>query len=212
MKTYSYEPSKFLQRRLGISIRGNLDIIRILVYVIRDMLASDAGPRLTDVECDSFIVLAKDGKMSRLFIKLNTNYYYSFVFPFQILLRDGEFKIYHQDIFLNNKLLSVIIAIIESSDLTGRTILDEMILQDEITPDEEVSCLAILNLLLTVELGYVRYEKDKVRQDKDFHPLYHLDVNCTDDAKYKFGLNKPLSFQCFLDLLNDKKKRYYLSL
>lgn len=73
--------------------------------------------------------------------------------------------------------------------------------------DEEVvnNYFELIIDLLSFEPAYVRYDHD-ITNIKQNHPEYHLDFNYSQDATFKIGLQKNLSVQEFIDILDIKSK------
>ena len=73
------------------------------------------------------------------------------------------------------------------------------------------------NTLLTYEIGYVRYDDDiegfRVACNAGTpkrHPRFHYDVNISQQAAFKIGLDKQLTPDKFVDFLDDTKERKVL--
>ena len=65
---------------------------------------------------------------------------------------------------------------------------------------------------MTYELGYIRYDDDidgfKEAAKKGVpkqHPRYHYDVNYSQQAAFKIGLDKKITPDKFIQLLEDRK-------
>lgn len=85
----------------------------------------------------------------------------------------------------------------------------------EITDEKDI--WIIIKYLLSFEPGYLRYDYDDEENRVDIvkHPLNHLDINFTDNCKYKIGLeNNSVDDRWknigFIELLNDSMPRHYL--
>ena len=74
--------------------------------------------------------------------------------------------------------------------------------EEEYTEDEIDNCFSLVMRLLSMELGYIRYDYDAEHENGTLHPLYHLDVNCSSKGTYKLGVNRKMKREDFIDLLD----------
>lgn len=77
----------------------------------------------------------------------------------------------------------------------------------------------VLKHLLTYELGYIRYDDDlegfqqaSNTGSSKCHPRYHYDVNYSQQAAFKIGLDKQLTPDKFVEFLDDTKNRMILKI
>ena len=70
------------------------------------------------------------------------------------------------------------------------------------------SCMILR--LLSMELGYIRYDYDPEHENGKFHPLHHLDINYSSKGTYKLGMNNKIQINDFVDLLDVKKECRYI--
>ena len=67
-------------------------------------------------------------------------------------------------------------------------------------------------------MGYIRYEHDRdghleaIRRGTPHrHPLHHIDINISNEATFKEGLNEKLQNDDFIRLLDNKQDRSYIT-
>ena len=65
--------------------------------------------------------------------------------------------------------------------------------------------------LMMFEEGYVRYDHDARNKNGLLHPLNHCDVFYSSNATFKIGLEKRISLEVFMDLLNLETNCQFLS-
>lgn len=62
-----------------------------------------------------------------------------------------------------------------------------------------------------MEKGYIRYDYDPEHENKEIHPLYHLDVNYSSGVTYKIGLNGALQIGGLKKILDTTTDCAYLT-
>ncbi|MCM1363191.1 MAG: hypothetical protein NC235_15065, partial [Clostridiales bacterium] len=75
---------------------------------------------------------------------------------------------------------------------------------------EKYSICTLITVLLSYEVGYIRYDYDDVHENGKLHPLNHFDVNYSTNTTYKIGANKKLDIELFLKLLDITSECLYL--
>ncbi len=205
----------------GNAIRGRKNIIDLIIMTCDLLISKRCGiiEKISDrlLEKHSFLVV---DKMSRLFVH-EDNKIYSFMFPFTIEIEPIIVK--YRDIVLTQTIIQMLQMVVQWID--NCPTIDSIISELEIT--EEYSRLSsesrsnmqeILILLLTFEVGYIRFDIDleneeKYRKNKKekVHPCYHLDVGYETRGTYKVGLKKEISSSEFVDLLNVRTDCWFVT-
>ena len=72
------------------------------------------------------------------------------------------------------------------------------------------SCFGLILRLLSMELGYIRYDYDPEHENKKLHPLYHVDINYSSKGTYKLGINRKMDVDEFIDMLDTKTDCKYV--
>lgn len=205
---YYYERFMKPVRKQQDSISLILDILNVLLI----------GENISDQKGTIMIVV---DKMRRLFCFVD-NKYFSIVFPFDIESVPGKDKVYKiYDAVLNMEINSRMIALMERMlvqiNFVEKTI-DEIIenayfdvSEEEYTEIEVSNCFNLILRLLSMELGYIRYDYDPEHENGDIHPRHHLDVNYSSKGTYKLGVKKKMKREEFVDLLDLKTECKYLS-
>lgn len=195
-----------------VRVKTKIQIINILLEASRYILLN---PVVDQTESVGEIRLVID-KMSRLFFN-SENKYYSIVFPFNLYQEDKDIKLsYLHNISVDSYLISKTISAINCDEFNDNCILGfaDSIFEYE---NESEEVWLFLKELMLLEDGYIRYDNDpigfKEAVDKGSphkHPLYHYDLNYTNRASFKIGLQKAYSIDEFIDLLNIKTDCKYI--
>ena len=82
--------------------------------------------------------------------------------------------------------------------------------EEEYVEDEVSNSFRLVLQLLSMELGYIRYDYDEEHENGDLHPLCHFDINYSTKGTYKLGLRGRIEKKEFIDLLDSKTKCYYV--
>lgn len=156
------------------------------------------------------IVLHID-RMNR-FIYKTENKIFSIGCPFAYVKIDDNyvFKDTSLGIELDSKLISSMIAIIRKENIIGsfEEMLEEIL---DMTEYEETKLIwDILKRLYYFEYGYIRYDYDKEGENGKLHPLNHLDINFMNSSQFKIGLDKEISIEEFIDILDITTECHYL--
>ena len=160
---------------------------------------------------DNIMVLAVND-MNRLFF-CKEKKMYSIVFPFHT---ECNQKIHFDldGIDISPAMISNLCTVIESEDFNQNSSFDffSPILEREEGFSKDF--WYILRYLMTYELGYIRYDDDidgfKEAAKKGVpkqHPRYHYDVNYSQQAAFKIGLDKKITPDKFIQLLDDTLER-----
>lgn len=160
-------------------------------------------------------------KMSRLFIpeKEKTDgeilKIYSIAFPFSY---NSEHHILSfNQININNLLNSCMKSVIDVCygvlPETMEKILDycwDTCSEYELPSPQSENLVALFTELLTFDIGYVRYDYDEKHQNGVLHPLYHLDINYSNQSTYKIGLIQPIDTLKLESILDTKRECWFL--
>ena len=134
------------------------------------------------------------------------------------MIRENEFKIYDSffEIEIDNRKIVLLRRILDEIDFMGNSI--ESIIEDAYLDvaengyehEEIEQCFMLILRLLSMELGYIRYDYDPEHENGKFHPLHHLDINYSSKGTYKLGMNNKIQINDFVDLLDVKKECRYI--
>lgn len=219
MKHYSFNLSKVIYNKVfpTYRVKTKAHIIEILMEMTRFiLLQNDIDFVVKDRDSKATAVLHIDD-MSRLFF-FSENKYYSIVFPFHFLEKDGQCKIVFQSsIEITPQLISKVISTITCDEFKAQCSLDFI----EPICNAEDECgndfWELLRELLLMEDGYIRYDLDKESYDKAVeeeeehkHPLNHYDIFYSSSATFKVGLSNAIDNDSFIDLLNVDSECNYL--
>ena len=158
--------------------------------------------------------------MSRVFCFLEEKYF-STVFPFEIVQKTGiadGFKIYDSilNMEIDNRKIVLLMRMLEQMDFVENsveTIIQEAYLdvaEDGYTDEEVDQCFGLILRMLSMELGYIRYDYDPDHENGTMHPLHHLDVNYSSQGTYKLGMNRKIQTDEFVDMLDVKTACRYI--
>ena len=182
-----------------------LDILNLLL--IRESINDDKGTIMIIVD-----------KMHRLFCFAD-NKYFSIVFPFEVeITPDKDYRIYDSvlNMEINSRLISLMERMLSQINLTENTI-DEIIenayfdvSEEEYTEMEVSNCFNLILRLLSMELGYIRYDYDPEHENGSIHPLHHFDVNYSSKGTYKLGVKRKMKKEEFVDLLDIRTECKYV--
>lgn len=187
-------------------IRRQKDCVALILAILNMLLV---GEEIGDEQGMINIVV---DKMSRIFC-FSGKKYFSMVFPFDVELveeQGNNYRIY--DLILNmeidNRLIVLMERILNQINFEEST-MDEIIekayfdvAEEEYSENEVSNCFNLVMRLLSMELGYIRYDHDPEHENGALHPLYHLDVNYSSKGTYKFGIHSEMREGDFIDLLD----------
>lgn len=163
------------------------------------------------------MLVVKD--MSRLFFCADKKMY-SIVFPFHVMLNPDKSPYVHFDlegIDIDSAMISHLSEVVDSKKFESDCSLDFF----EPISDKEAMFSSkfwfVLRYLMTYEIGYVRFDDDVLGYNEaskkgvpKLHPRYHYDINCSQSAAFKIGVDKKLSPDKFVDFLDDTIERKFL--
>lgn len=149
----------------------------------------------------------EDGNL-RLYIYLSKNKYFSINYPFFLKRKRDD------NIMINTggeKHISVSSKILSESISCITEMMDDHVTFTEMVQnrDYEDDVFNIIEILLTTEPGYIRYDEDIKNFNTKNHPVFHFDINFSDEAHFKIGLNKRYGIKSFENIFDKKRKRPY---
>lgn len=200
--------------RLMKPVRRQKDCVALILDILNILLV---GEEMSD---EKGVIMIVVDKMSRLFC-FSGKKYFSMVFPFDMerMEEPGDnYRIY--DLILNmeidNRLIVLMERILNQIDFEEST-MDEIIekayfdvAEEGYSEDEVGRCFNLVMRLLSMELGYIRYDDDPEHENGALHPRYHLDVNYSSKGTYKLGLNSGMRKEDFIGLLDIKTNCKYI--
>lgn len=195
-------------------IKNKIQIINILLEASRYILSN---PIVKPQDSKGEILLVID-KMSRLFF-ISDKKKYSIIFPFKILEDNNQFFMsFQSNIIVDPYLVAQTKAAINCNSFEDDCILGFADSIYEIVNDENNKDLWLfIKQLMLLEDGYVRYDNDPVgfatANDKGTphkHPIDHYDLFYSNGATFKIGLEKNISTDEFIDLLNRQTDCHFI--
>ena len=212
-KEISYNMGKTIFEMASKPFRSKQEVILLLLYTIRTFDVENDIPTNT-----KFKVTISINKMNRIFYILE-NKIFSVQFPFYVEVEGEKLtRIYDAKTGLDIDaiLLSILIGIFEKTkndNFSFEVFFDEVMYNENNLLNVNVDQLwEIVKFISTYDLGYLRYDYDKKHQNGLLHPINHLDI-CLDTAvAYKIGLEKPLNYEVFKDILDITTNCYFLKL
>lgn len=233
-REFSFYLGKSLTRFLKKPIRNQLDIIRLLLETVREIITPNSDTKEIDIKSDNdfdegFRIVYPERskqKIQRLFL-INKYPDYtekemytiqSFVFPFSLKTESDEIKAIYSSSSLSlefdhailSQVLSII-NIIDEGELTwGDTWVEELmkLLYGDISISTD-KIFYLVNELLTFDFGYLRFDNDP-KSEGDNHPRYHIDTHMDNRATFKIGFHNKIEIQEFIDLLDNSSKVRYI--
>lgn len=203
-----------LNRKIKVSaVRNRMDVIKIVIKTCELIIDEQYSicEHIRDVKDKSFIYM---DKMKRIVISTE-NQLFSIGFPFNVDIDNVKITYLNNTITINNHILSVIESLINVLD--ERCSIEEILEKiweeegfEQASDAEKYSICTLITVLLSYEVGYIRYDYDDVHENGKLHPLNHFDVNYSTNTTYKIGANKKLDIELFLKLLDITSECLYL--
>lgn len=200
------------------AIRNKGHIIKIIIGIMRYLIVNNSLPireENTPKNSEDVCLQIYIDKMSRVFIS-EEDKIHSFYFPFKLIENEG-LMIYSES---GIEITSVTCTILEAAlykFFQRDTITIEEVLEAywdttgefDISSEESYKYGELITFLLSYEVGYIRFDHDPKNATAQ-HPCDHLDINYTEGGTYKVGLNKWLTTEDLISILNEKSKCYFL--
>lgn len=190
-------------------IKSRMELLTLLLETLRFSLTDK--PLANVHNSEKFLFYVAD--MQRLFF-YKENKYISISLPFSLYQTDAGISFAYDGIVIDSEIISNILRIINDTDLGSDSIMDMAILVDEV---KKINIWKIIRHLMTYEIGYIRYDDDIIGY-KDAkkngcplrHPRFHLDICLAQSATFKVGLERELSNDEFIQILDNKVDRWFL--
>lgn len=199
---------------LDLYIKDKWKYIHILLELTRQTLLLKADTN--NVNVLPYLYLQKKKNAYRIFLFLENNEkkekkYVSFNFPFELTYDNKNNKIESLTFNFNSKQypinfteISGILGIVKSKKNDNSFV-------NVVIDADTYNLVEILDGLLQIEPGYIRYDEDKENENKNKHPRYHLDVNFSHTATFKQGVTKELKTSEFEDIFEDTTACWFLN-
>lgn len=212
-KEISYSMGKTIFEMASKPLRSKQEVILLLLYTIRMFDVENDIPHNTKVK-----VTISINKMNRIFYVLE-NKIFSVQFPFYVEIEGKKLtRIYDAKtgLDIDSILVSILIGIFEKTNkdnFSFERFFDEIMYNENNLLNINVEQLwEIVKLISTYDLGYLRYDYDKEHQDDLLHPINHLDICLDTAAAFKIGLEKPLDYEVFKNILDITTNCFFLKL
>ncbi|MBQ2406863.1 MAG: hypothetical protein II312_09400 [Lachnospiraceae bacterium] len=204
----------YYYERLMRPVRRKQDNIALILDILNILMIGEEQDSIKGK------IVIKVDKMSRLFCFLEEKYF-SMVFPFDIEQQSGNENVYRiydaaWDMEIDNRIVVLLERMLNRIDFVKNSV-DEIIenayldvSEEEYTEGEISNCFGLMLRLLSMELGYIRYDYDPEHENGDVHPLHHLDINYSSRGTYKLGVKKKMEKDEFVDLLDIKTDCKYV--
>ena len=212
MKIIERKIGEFFSEKVLRPVRNKQDVILLLLETLK--LINDRENEITNERGKVIICI---DKMSRVFYETNKKAF-SICFPFSIEEKDERyFRIYDSltDVEITLQMISLLISIFKKDGKLGESLESVMDFIIESAEDYEYKNIddiwRMLFKLWYMEEGYIRYDYDPEHENKEIHPLYHLDVNYSSGVTYKIGLNGALQIGGLKKILDTTTDCAYLT-
>lgn len=193
-------------------IRGKQDVVSFVLYVVNLLIIAREESYVSGT------IWIKKEKMSRVFCFMEKKYF-STVFPFEVECNNAEeVKVYDPvwDMEIDFRKIVLLERMLKEIDFKEKTI-DSIIesayldvADDGYTNEEIDKCFRLILRLMSMELGYIRYDYDPEHVNGNLHPLHHLDINYSSKGTYKLGMNGKINDDEFVDMLDIKTECRYV--
>lgn len=199
-----YEVNKYSN-----TIKDRKDCIRVILETVRSLLYNSGV--VSESLCKYPYLKLVVNNQSRIYVFLSDSKFYSFSFNCQIEIEhesSNVLSIYTKNgINCTFPLLSQALSII--SEIRNGSLYDvySSLDDEDITNDQ---AYRLLDFFWGSELGYLRYDYDKKNHNGLIHPLNHFDVNITEQAHYKIGLEGKITPAEFENIVNEETDCFFL--
>lgn len=213
-KIQEYEKDKY-----STPIRKKYDLLLIVIEALQCIL-TDLDPSNNNnirPNSDLFFILHKN-KFSRLFFILN-NKIFSIKFPFTYTLTEDGNKvknISYKDINIDLGIVSYLReALTKLSELYDKGTSYHINDVNNLIHNDDESCnielvYKVLNSLLIMEDGYLRYDHDKTQENGKLHPLHHYDIFYESGNTFKIGLTEKIEVENLIDFVDTTTDCHYI--
>lgn len=195
-------------------IKDRKELLIIILETLRYILIAKTIERTDHIQ--QKIVLYID-EMQRIFF-FDKKKYYSIAIPFTLQLSHESTTLFYNNIEIDAEIISNIITILLDDSYQSNSYWDFFSLVDE-QSSKGIELWAILKHLMTYDIGYLRFDDDdegfRKAEERGMplrHPRYHIDVNLSNASTFKHGLSTNICPQDFIDIIDNKKDRWTLSI
>lgn len=208
-------------RDFTMNISCNWECVELLIRCVRFYLIHSSA-RLTKVSTENKpLIHSPHIKIEiiptpRLYIYVSSNKYISIVFPFNVKLDGDNITLWYNDVMVDEKIISEIITLLHmrqnsrsSVGASKNTLLELYVSNDEYEPISDNAFYVTENLLQS-EYGYIRHDYDPHSANGKIHPEYHMDINYSKYATFKYGAERMLSNVEFEFTFDKNKECLYL--
>lgn len=206
------------------AIRDKFTLVCLLLNIYTDGFLSEK-----ENHYNLTIIFLENKKLSRIFLKEKGNpQIQSFHSPFKIVEnREGIYELRLESSTITSCISSVEISFLKTffnrvnSFYTNIENFYEAFLttienfsgdSNMCIPDsKQADYWKIILYLIEFEPGYVRYDYDNEHFIPNVHPIHHLDINYSNNATYKIGLNKEFTTEMFINFVDKETDCFFLS-
>ena len=186
---------------------STLDIVELLLNAVAFIRQNQGNPN-SGHGCIKLV----ESFNTRLFF-FQEKKYFSIILPFRHCEENGELLFYYNSIKIDSTFSSALLSLLKYASGNVIAGLDDFEGEIDVVNEGLVNS-GQLNLiyrsLLSEEFGYLRYDFDEKNENGRLHPLNHLDINYSNRATYKLGLENAPSEDEFVDMLDGKTDCWYL--
>lgn len=206
--------------KLPREISTRLDYVGLVLAICRLLVNDDKKyvPSIHEKEkvTKPFLRIVEENRKCRAYIFLARDKFFSIYFPYKLHVDkvSGVVSIYYDMCKrMDDAMLSECITfkeeltdvVLENGDVEKGKTYNEVILDG----NYKASTYFIMNLLMTIEPSYVRYDHDLKSKDSKVHPIDHMDVNFNKLATFKLGLKGRVSPDKFESYLSPNTKSLF---
>lgn len=198
MKTYIVSIPRYEADYIFGPIRDKLDYVQLVAKASKVLLLNLEFNRKS---ANGILCLKKD-KMSRLFCYQESRVF-SVAFPFNVEIENDQVvRIFTpKGLEVNNERIAYLNSILINDSYNLRDSIAYCFLE---ATNEDLCGFELLEEVMMMEPGYIRYDFDEINENGRFHPLNHLDINYSQYSNFKIGLYEPIDQSFFEDMLNLK--------
>lgn len=213
MKIYAFDMPYTLQNTAVKPIRNKEILINLLLEVVKVMTIESYNNQLSNNHYKLILVI---DKMSRLFFCLKDKIF-TVNFPLKVKEKNDQLEFLYNGFVIDSYTSSLLISIFNKKDIINKGIeyLYEQVIEEFISyelNDNNDTYYELINLFLSFEPGYLRYDLDKDHYVEGIHPLKHLDINYNDNNSFKIGIedNVEIDINWMIDFVNIKTNCRFL--
>ncbi|UWY26161.1 hypothetical protein N4T21_15855 (plasmid) [Lacticaseibacillus paracasei] len=208
-----------LQVENHLIIRCKRDVIILLLETIQSISQSDLL-RTRKNSCKnsrtSGIMYIISSRMKRFFYCRKDGGITSIAFPFSFT--EDQYRIQFVDSLtrqemtpqLTSSLISLLNDCVFDFDHYNPDDIESQDLSEIDISNPSSKVWAIMQELILYDAGYLRYDIDSEQEDKDRHPLNHLDINFDNASTFKLGLHSEIYIEELQNIVdNSTNTRYF---